>query len=79
MSALPSFARLHADFLALEANTEQAGQALACAYSTSAEYEAALIHARRAAGVYSWPRRRRQLVGMIALSAALIVGTFFLV
>ena len=38
--------------LQLEAYAERAGAALACAYSNSAEFDAALIAARRAVGVY---------------------------
>jgi hypothetical protein len=39
----------HADaVLALEAYAEHAGAALACAYSSSAEFDAALIAERRA-------------------------------
>jgi hypothetical protein len=38
-----------ADVLQLEAYAERAGAALACAYSNSAEFDAALIAARRAA------------------------------
>lgn len=79
MSSLRSFVRLNPEFVALEANTEQAGRALACAYSSSDEFEAAIIHARREAGIYGWPRRRRQLMAMVVLSAALIIGTFLLV
>ncbi len=52
---MSSLAGPHADLLALEANA--AGAALACVYSTSAEFDAALIAERRAAGVYG-PRRR---------------------
>jgi hypothetical protein len=42
--------------LALEDNAIRAGAALACSYANSREYEAELIAARRAAGVYG-PRR----------------------
>jgi hypothetical protein len=66
----------HADVLALEAYAERAGAALACAYSSSAEYDAALIAERRAAGVYGPRRHRRQrlaIVGGIAAGLAVIV------
>ena len=44
----------------LEAYAAHAGAAMACVYSSSAEYDAALIAERRAAGVYG-PRRYRRL------------------
>ncbi|MGE0565021.1 MAG: hypothetical protein AB7O50_10955 [Pseudolabrys sp.] len=49
----------------LEACAEGAGRALACPYSSSAEFDAALIHARRAAGVYG-PRRHRRMLNAAA-------------
>ena len=48
--------------VALEAYAARAGAALACAYSTSAEYDAALIAERRAAGVYG-PKRTQAHAG----------------
>jgi hypothetical protein len=58
----------HPDAGALQAC---AGLALACAYSSSDEYEAELIRARRSAGAYG-PRRHRILV--LALSTAVAVA-----
>lgn len=51
---------------ALEAGAAGARAALACIYSSSAEYDAALIAARRAAGVYGPRRQRRQLLATLA-------------
>ena len=56
-----------------------AGLALACTYSSSDEYEAELIRARRSAGVYG-PRRHRPLVlavvaAVIALAAVALLAT----
>lgn len=56
--------------VALEAYAEQAGTAWACAYSSSAEYDAALIAERRAAGVYGPKRQRRQMLMAVAGAAA---------
>jgi hypothetical protein len=70
--------QLHTDFVLLEANAEQAGRALACSYSSSDEFEAATIQARRAAGVYGRPRRRRLLFVVTVLSAAVIVAFLFI-
>jgi hypothetical protein len=55
-----------ADVLALEAYAARAGAALACAYSSSAEFDAALIAQRRAAGVYGPRRYRKQRLATIA-------------
>ena len=56
-----------------------AGLALACTYSSSDEYEAELIRARRSAGVYG-PGRHRPLVlavvaAVIALAAVALLAT----
>ncbi len=48
--------------LSLEARAQQAGAALACLYSSSDEYDAALIAERRAAGIYGPKRQRRQMM-----------------
>ena len=49
------------DALALQAQAVRAGCALACAYSSSDEFEAAVIRAKRAAGIYG-PKRRRRIM-----------------
>jgi len=58
MFRLPPDARA-TDALTLEACAARAGLALACAFSSSAEFDADLIAARRAAGAYG-PRRYRR-------------------
>ena len=63
----------------LEAYAERAGSALACAYSSSAEFDAALIAARRAAGVYGPRRRRRQLLLTAAGIAAGLAALIYLI
>ena len=66
--------------LSLEVCAERAGAALACEYSNSAEYDAALIAARRAAGVYGPRRHRRQmLVTAAGIAAGLVVVAFLIV
>lgn len=62
-----------AHVLALEAS---AGLALACAYSSSDEYEAEVIQARRAAGAYG-SRHQRQAYAAFAVAAAAVAGIFF--
>jgi len=70
----------HPDPLLLELYAERAGAALACEYSNSAEFDAALIAARRAAGVYGPRRHRRQmLVTAVGIAAGLAVVVFLMV
>ena len=72
----------HADaqILALEAYAARAGAALACAYSSSAEFDAALIAERRAAGVYGPRRHRKQMLATVAgIAAGLAVIVFLIV
>ena len=60
--------------LPLETWAERAGLALACPFSSSAEFDAALIAARRAAGVYGSRRRQRTLTATaVAAALALII------
>ena len=68
------------DSLSLEAYAERAGAALACAYSNSAEFDAALIAARRAAGIYGPKRHRRHmLVTAAGVAAGHAIITFLIV
>jgi hypothetical protein len=60
----------------LDAYVERARLALACTFSSSAEYEAAIIQAKRDAGVYGPKRRRRQL--LIASAATLFLVLIFM-
>jgi hypothetical protein len=57
--------------LTLEAYAARAGAAMGCAFSSSAEYDAALIAERRAAGIYGPKRHRRQ---MLVTAAGVAVG-----
>jgi hypothetical protein len=66
-------AHMHADISALEAYAERAGSALACTYSSSAEFDAALIAARRAAGIYGPRRHRRMFLTAACIAAGLLV------
>jgi hypothetical protein len=72
-------ARINTDLSALEAYAERAGRAWACAYSSSAEFDAALIAARRAAGVYGPRRRRWQILITASIAAALASLIYFAV
>ena len=55
----------------LALDVELAGAAMACRYSSSDEYEAALIAERRRACAYDVPRRHRAI-----LWTALVAGVF---
>jgi hypothetical protein len=66
-----SIPRSRSDGLALEAHAARA--ALACAYSTSDEYEAAVISARRAAGAYDSGRRHRHVLYGIAVGIGALI------
>jgi hypothetical protein len=69
-----SSTQANADLTVLEAHAARAGAALACPYSSSAEFDAALIAARRAAGVYGPKRhRRQQLAAAAGIAAGLAV------
>ena len=60
--------------LALEGCADSAGRALACTFSSSDEFEAALIAQRRAEGRYG-PRkyRKQKLAACAAMALALVV------
>lgn len=65
---------------ALEAHATRAGAAMACAFSSSAEFDAALIAERRAAGVYGPRRHRKQMLATaagVSVALALIVLLIF--
>ena len=64
--------------LTLEACAERAGAALACAYSSSAEFDAALIAERRAAGVYRAQAPTQAILATAAGVAAALAVILFL-
>jgi len=72
----PAVPELHA----LEAYAARAGAAMACVYSSSAEFDAALIAERRAAGIYGPRRYRRQKLATAAagIAAGLAVIAFLI-
>jgi hypothetical protein len=59
--------------LALEGCAERAGYALGCAFSSSDEFEAAVIRSRVDAGVYGRKRHRRIALAAIAVAAAVLI------
>jgi hypothetical protein len=70
-------AQVEAELIALRAAAERAGLALACVFSSSAEYEADLIRERRAAGAYQPQRHKRNLV-WTALATLILAAAFLM-
>ena len=70
-------ARPRADALALQMNAERAGFAWACPFSSSDEFEAAVISSRRRAGAYG-PTRLRRYVLYTSVAAAAMAGSYLL-
>jgi hypothetical protein len=68
----------HPNLTALALEVRAAGAALACAYSSSAEFDAALIAERRAAGIYGPKRHRKQMLVTAAGIAAVLAVIIFL-
>jgi hypothetical protein len=69
--------KAHSVLMSLEAAAVSARGGFACMFSTSDEYESALITERRAQGRYDRPRSRWPLV-MFAGCAVVVVGTVLL-
>ena len=77
MSHSRTIADLEADIVALRATAERAGTALACLFSTSDEFEAAVVRVRREQGAYrartrSHPLRWAALIGFVAVVFVLL-------
>jgi hypothetical protein len=71
--------RFDSDFETLEMAVQRAGSALACPFASSAEFEAATIAAKRAAGIYGPKRHRRQalLIAAAITAVALVILLLF--
>ena len=76
MSAV-SVDRLRHDLGVLEATANRAGIALACSYSSAAEYEAEIVRERRAAGAFSQQRITRMRL-MLAATAVMSLAALML-
>jgi hypothetical protein len=77
MTHLRSVVQLESDLTALRAAAERAGTALACLFSSSDEFEAAVVKVRREQGVYG-PRRRRRRLLLAGLLTALLSVVFLI-
>jgi hypothetical protein len=69
------------DVLTLQMDAERAGLAWACPFSSSDEFEAAVISSRRRAGAYRPLRVRRYAVYTAVLTAAAVLtaSTYLLI
>ena len=74
MGPIPDFPRVRTDVVSLDAEVARAGCAWACSYSSSDEFEAAVIRAKRAAGIYGPKRCRRIMFYAGAAGAALALA-----
>lgn len=74
-------ARPRTDVLTLQMHAERAGFAWACPFSSSDEFEAAVISSRRRAGAYGPSRVRRYAVytAVLATAAVLTASTYLLI
>jgi hypothetical protein len=69
--------RARATLLSLEAQANSARGGFGCMFSTSDEYETALISARRAEGRYDRPQRARPIMRLVG-SALIVAGLVML-
>jgi hypothetical protein len=69
---------VEADLMALRAAAERAGTALACLFSSSDEFEAAVIRVRRAQGAYVPPARHRRAWLRAFAATALLAAAFLM-
>lgn len=65
--------------LALHSHVKRAGLALACPFSSSAEFEAAIIKSKRRAGVYGPRRQYRYAFYCSAAAGVIAVGVLLMI
>jgi hypothetical protein len=69
--------RYRTDVLTLQLQAERAGSALACPFSSSDEFEAAVISSKRRAGIYGPRRVRRHMLYVFgAIGVAAVTSLF---
>ena len=68
--------RTRRHMLELKANLERAGYSLACPFTSSSEFEAAVIRAKRHAGAYGPRRHRRLAVYAASIASGMALATF---
>jgi hypothetical protein len=62
--------------LELEAHLERAGCSMACPFTSSSEFEAAVIRAKRQAGAYGPRRHRRVAVYAASIVSGMVLATY---
>ena len=77
MWQVPSPVRYRTDVLTLQLHAERAGSALACPFSSSDEFEAAVISSRQRAGAYGPRRLRRHMLYVVGAVGAIAVACVF--
>jgi hypothetical protein len=77
MTAYRSVAEVEAELIALRAAAERAGRALACLFSSSDEFEAAVIKIRREQGAFG-PQRRRRNIAVTGFLTILLAAAFLM-
>ena len=70
--------RPRTDVLTLQTDAERAGFAWACPFSSSDEFEAAVISSKLRAGVFGPRRRRRYALYTVGAAVALVTATTYL-
>jgi hypothetical protein len=73
MSQSRALADLEADIVALRAAAERAGTALACLFSSSDEFEAAVVRLRREQGAYRVPTRTRRPLTTLLIALVFVL------
>jgi hypothetical protein len=77
MNVSRTFSELEADLVALRAAAERAGTALACLFSSSDEFEAAVVKMRREQGAFRGRNRRRPIWSIALIAVAVIAFMLF--
>jgi hypothetical protein len=78
MWQIPTPARPKSDVLTLQMDAERAGFAWACPFSSSDEFEAAVISSKLRAGAYGPRRRRRNALYAACAAAVIVTATIYL-
>jgi hypothetical protein len=71
--------RVRTALLLLESTAAHAGCAMACAFGSSAEFEAAVIRRKLEAGAYGPKRRRRYILAMAVATAGLVTAALSMI
>lgn len=71
--------RLRHDLGALEASADRAGLALACVYSSAAEFEAEIIRERREAGAFARPHLAQMRMLTVATAIVSLAALILLI